>query len=60
VKEECREVISTITRTFTVFLDYYITSPETSMSGPRDSAEMQELRNAYRDSLEVFYAIVIG
>jgi hypothetical protein len=58
-KGECRELISVMTHTYSVFLKYYLPSSlNPVISGPHDEREMREKDEAEKESLEVFYRML--
>jgi hypothetical protein len=55
--DECRELISTITNTFSIVLKYHAVSVGgLPISGPHDADEMRELQQAEKNSYEIFYS----
>jgi hypothetical protein len=58
-KEECRELISTITHSFSIIVEYHApSSPEFPISGPHTPEEQQERDQVERGSLEIFYRMI--
>lgn len=54
VKQECRELISAMANTFTIFIPYYAKT-SLGFSGPHDEGETRAMRQAHKESLEIFY-----
>jgi hypothetical protein len=57
-KQECRELISVMSNTYSVFLKFYAPSSVPGLYGPHDEREMREQEQAHKDSLEVFYRML--
>src|SRR5437588_521888 len=58
-KQECRELLSTITHTFSVVLRYHAMSTSgLPLVGPHDAVEMRERNQVEQDSLEIFYRML--
>lgn len=56
-RQECRELISVMANTFSVFQSYYAPwiASGIPLSGPHDERDMRELDQARKESFEIFY-----
>ena len=57
-KQECRELITVMSNTYSVFLKFYAPSSVPGLYGPHDEREMREQEQAHKDSLEIFYRML--
>jgi hypothetical protein len=58
-RQECREILSVITNTFSVVLKYHAMSMAgIPLTGPHDAVEMRERNQAEQNSLEIFYRML--
>jgi hypothetical protein len=57
-KQECRELITIMSNTYSVFLKFYAPSSVPGLYGPHDERERREQEQAYKESLEIFYRML--